>query len=233
MFSIKRFAILIIIAVITSATAAAQQREMTAVESYLQESIEVMVIRETARGNTREQKLLSLKYIEEVVARDKENTNDEIRQTLDYLSREGRRSVARERGRVVNNFPEIRMQSAILLGQIGTEEARKTLIDIIQFENEPMVIQAAVRSLGNIGTNENNETVATIAWVFERFNNLNPDNLMADAVLEAFEKIAKQNDGINSPAAVRTLMRISEGHYITPIKTRARDLIAELRSYGK
>ena len=231
MFSFKRFSILIIIAVAVTAAVFAQQREMTVEESYLQESIELMIIRETARSNTREQKLLSLEYIGEAIERG--NTNDEIRQTLDFLSREGRRTVARERGRVMNNFPDVRRQSAKYLGVIGTEEARKSLIEIIQFENEPMVIQEAIKSLGDIGTNENNESVATIAWVFRKFDNLNPDNLIALATIDAFEKIAKQNNGINSPEAIRTLIIISEGHYITPVKVRARQVLAELRSYGR
>jgi len=230
-FNLKRSFILIIAAVIITAAVTAQSREMTVEESYLQESIELMIIRETARSNTREQKMISLQYIGEAIERG--NTNDEIRQTLDFLSREGRISVARESGRVVNNFPDVRRQSARYLGMVGTEEARLSLISILQFENEPMVIQEAIKSLGDIGTNENNETVAHIAWVMERNINMNPDNLMALAAIDAFAKIAKQNNGLNSPEAIRILIRISEGHYITPVKERARQVIAEIRSYGR
>jgi len=234
MFSFKRLSILIIAAVIITATAAAQsgtRREMTVEESYLQESIELMIIRETARGNTRESKMIALDYIGEAIERG--NTNDEIRQTLEFLSMEGTRSVARESGRVMNNFPEIRRQAARYLGQVGTEEARQSLILILQSENEPMVIQEAIKSLGDIGSNENNETVAHIAWIMDRNTNLNPDNLMAIATIDAFEKIAKQNNGLTSPEAIQTLMRIMDGHYIRPVKERARQVIASLRSYGR
>lgn len=234
MFSFKRFFILIIAVVICVSTVWAQAgggREMTVEESYLQESIELMIIRETARAQSREQKLIALEYIGDAIERG--NTSDEIRQTLDFLSREGRRTVAREGGRVVNNFPDVRRQSAKYLGMIGTEEARQTLLEVLQFENEPMVLQEAIKSLGDIGTNENNETVAHIAWVMARFDNLNPDNIMAIAAIDAFEKIARKNDGITSPQAVQTLIRIAEGNYITPVKERARQLIAELRTYGR
>jgi len=235
MLSLKRVFILLVTAVIIVSTAAAQNNsrsEMSVEESYLRESIELMVIRETARAYTREQKLIALEYIGEAL--DHGNTNDEIRQTLDYLSREGRASTARENGRIVNNFPDVRRQSAKYLGQIGTEEARKTLIEVISFENEPLVIQEAIKSLGDIGSNPNNETVMHISWVMNRYTNtLGPDNLMALATIDAFEKIAKKNNGFNSPEALRTLILISEGIYVTPVRERAKQLIADLRTYGK
>lgn len=231
MFSFKRVSILIIAAAITVSVAAAQSsNDMTPEESYLQESIEIMIIRETARASTREQKFLALEYIGDAIERG--STNDEIRQTLEFLSREGRRTLAMENGRVVNNFPDVRRQSAKFLGQMGTEEARRTLLEILQFENEPMVLQEAIKSLGDIGTIDNNDSLVIISWVVSRFDNLNPDNLMALATIDAFEKIARRNNGLNSPEAIATLARISEGNYITPVKERARMLLSELRTYG-
>jgi HEAT repeat protein len=205
--------------------------EMSVEESYLQNTMELMIIRETARATNRESKLIALDYIGDAIERG--NTSDDIRQTLEFLSREGRRTVARENGRVMNNFPDVRRQAARYLGQIGTEEARDALLEICQFENEPMLLQEAIKSLGDIGLNDNNETIANIAWVMRRFDTLNPDNLMAIATIDAFEKIARKNGGISSPEAIQTLIRISEGQYIRPVQERARQLIAELRSYGR
>ncbi|MCL2209682.1 MAG: HEAT repeat domain-containing protein [Treponema sp.] len=231
MFTLRRFLVLLTVSVILISNVPAQSNpSMTIEESYLQESIELMIIRETARASSREQKFIALEYISDAINRG--NKSDDIRLTLDFLSREGRRSVARENNRVVNNFPDVRRQSARYLGQLGTEEARRSLLDICQFENEPMVLQEAIKSLGDIGSNENNETVVIISWAFSKFDNLNPDNLMAIATIDAFEKIAQRNNGISSPEAIRTLVRISEGHYITPVKDRAKSLLAELRGYG-
>jgi len=231
MLSFKRFFILMTaVAAAVSIAAAQSNNEMTVEESYLQESIELMIIRETARASSREQKFIALEYIGYAI--DRGNKSDDIRQTLDFLSREGRRSVAMENGRVVNNFPDVRRQSAKYLGQIGSEEARKTLLEICQFENEPMVLQEAIKALGDIGVNDNNDTLTTISWVFSRYNNLNPDNLMALATIDAIDKIARKYNGINSQEAVRTLRIITEGHYITPVKERAMQLISDLRKYG-
>ena len=232
MFLFKRFSILIAAAVLIVSTAAAQnnQREMSVEESYLQESMEMMIIRETARAYSREQKLISLEYISDAIERG--STNDEIRQTLEFLSREGRMIQARTNGRLDNNFPDVRRQAAKYLGLLGTEEAHRSLLDICRYENEPLVIQEAIKSLGDIGTNENGETVAHISYIFMRFDGTNPDNLMAIATIDAFEKIARANDGLNSQEAIRVLGRITEGQYINPVKERARLLLAELRSYG-
>ena len=230
----KRFLILTVMVFLAVFTAAAQSntnRERTIEESYLQETIENMIIRETARTESREQKLIALEYINEAINRG--NTSDEIRETLEFLSNEGTRSVARENGRVVNNFPDIRRQSAKYLGQIGTKEAKDALIVICQFENEPMVLQEAIKSLGDIGLNDNNETINNITWVVGRFNTLNPDNLLAISTIDAFEKIAKKNNGINSTEAVQLLLRISEGPYLKPVQERARQLLADLRNIGK
>jgi len=231
MFTFKRLSILIILAVVMTIAAAAQQRELTVEESYLQESIEIMIIRETARSSTREQKMISLSYIKDAL--DRGSTNDEIRQTLEYLSMEGRRTVVRERGRIMNNFPDIRQQAVRYLGQVGTEDARKSLILVLQSENEPAVLQEAMKALGNIGTNENNETVTHIAWVMDNNINSNPDNLLALAAIDAFEKIGRKNNGLNAPEAIQTLLRISDGSFIKPVRDRARQLLADLRSYGR
>jgi HEAT repeat protein len=233
MFSLKRFFVLVITAVIAVSAVSAQtksEKEMTVEESYLKESIELMIIRETARAESREQKMIALEYIKDAIGRG--NKNDDIRQTLEYLSREGRMTVSRENGRVTNNFPDVRRQAAKYLGQVGTEEAQKSLMEIMRFENEPMVIQEAIKSLGDIGLNDNNETVAHIAWIVRKFDSTNPDNLMAIATIDAFEKIAKKNDGLKSPEAIQILARISEGQYVTPVRERARQLLADLRSYG-
>lgn len=204
--------------------------EMSVEESYLQQSIELMIIREQSRADSRDMKLVALEYIGEAIANG--NTSDEIRQTLEYLALEGTVNQARENGRLVNNYPDVRVRAAAYLGDIGTEEAKDTLIKILLADPEPMVLTEAVKSLGNIGLNEGEQTVEAIAWVVTRFDVLNPDNLLALSALDAFEKIAAANNGIRDPAAVRTIIRIAEGPYINPVRNRARRLLNTMRQYS-
>ena len=231
MLSFKRFFILFFAAVLITVSVSAQQTQ-TVQESYLRESIEVMIIRETARTNSRASKEIALEYIGEALSRG--NTNDEIRQTLEYLSSEGTRNVMQENRRNVNNYPEIRRQAAKYLGQIGTEQARKNLIDVLLVEKEPTVIQEAIKSLGDIGTNANDETVTQIVIAFNSIHNTNPDNLVALSTIDAIDKIVK-NTGRLPANGMEALTKIADRNsaYPTVIREKARLVIANMRTYGR
>ncbi|MDR1373919.1 MAG: HEAT repeat domain-containing protein [Treponema sp.] len=205
-------------------------RELSVEESYLQESVELMIIRESSRESNRDQKMIALDYIGKAIERG--NTGEEVRSALEFLSMEGVMSKAREAGRLVNNYPDVRREAAKYLGDLGTSEAKDTLIKICIADPEPMVLQEAVKSLGKIGINDNGETVAAIAWIVTRFDVLNPDNLLALSAIDAFEKIAARNNGIKDPNAVRMLIRISGGHYIRPVQERAKQVLEELIKYN-
>jgi hypothetical protein len=220
----------VVVMVAQSPNTGSSEREMSVEESYLQESVELMVIRETSRADTRDQKLVALEYIGEAI--DRGNNGEEIRAALEYLSMEGVMNKARENGRLVNNFPDVRRQSAKYLGDLGTPEAKNTLLKIVVADTEPMVLQEAVKSLAKIGLNDNDETVNAIAWIVTRFDVLNPDNLLALSAVDAFAALAEKNGGIKDPNAIRTLIRISEGNYIKPVQEKARAVLMDLRKYN-
>lgn len=204
--------------------------EMSVEESYLQQSIELMIIREQSRADSRDTKLVALEYIDESIASG--NTSEEIRQALEYLALEGTVRQTWENGRLVNNYPDVRAKAAVYLGELGTEEAKDTLIKVLLADPEPMVLTEAVKSLGKIGNDEEDQIIQTISWVVTRFDVLNPDNLLALSALEAFAKLAEANGGIKDPAVVRTIIRISEGSYIRPVKNKAKELLGTLRKYS-
>jgi hypothetical protein len=213
------------------AAPAATTQEMSVEESYLQESIENMIIREQSVAIGRDMKLVALEYIGEAIGHG--NTSDDVRNALEYLALEGLTNQTRENGRMINNFPDVRARAVTYLGEVGTPEAKNALLKVMLADPEPMVLTEAVKSLAKIGLNENEETANTISWVVTRFDVLNPDNLLALSALEAFETLAEKNGGLKDPSALRTIMRIADGRYITPVKDRARQLIFDLRQYNK
>jgi len=232
----KRFLILGLVFIAASVSVMGQSsrmssgnQEMTVEQSYLQESIELMIIREQSRAESRDMKLVALEYIKDAI--DRGNTSDEIRSSLEYLGLEGVLNTTRENGRVVNNFPDVRKQAATYLGLLGTPEAKDTLKRMVNGDNEPMVIAEAIRSLGVIGLNDNNESTTVISWAVRRFHYLNPDNYMASLALDAYERIADSNGGLKDPDAYRTMQLIAEGPYITPVRNRAISLMGQLRNY--
>jgi len=231
---VKRFLILIIVALITVPAIMGQSgnsnSEMSVEEAYLQEAVEMMIIRETARTDSREQKLIALEYIGHALERG--SSNDEIRATLEFLSLEGTQNQVRERGRLMNDYPEVRRQAARHLGTMGTAEAKAALIRICTTEAEPMVLQEAIKSLGMIGTNENDDAVSAIVWVANKFNYYAaPDNLLALAAVDSLDKLAKNNNGIRDPGAIQLLIRIAEGSYAPPVRERARQTLIDMRRY--
>jgi HEAT repeat protein len=203
-------------------------REMSVEESYRQESVELMIIREQSRAESLEMKLIALEYIKEAI--NKGNTGVEIQSALEYLSMEGVLNKSIENGRVTNNYPEVRLRAAAYLGDLGTPEAKNTLIKLLYIDKEPMVLQEAIKSLGRIGMNDNNETLDAISGAVDRKNNLNqPDNLLAFSALEAYSKIAQANGGIKDPMVVQTIIRIAEGNYTPTVRNRAKQVLADLR----
>jgi len=225
---LKRFFTLIITAclVIPSVMGQSNDSEMSIEESYLQEAIEMMIIRETSRSDSLDQKMLALEHIGSAIERG--STNEEIRTTLEYLALEGTQNKARMSGRLVNNHPTIRRQAAKYLGDLGTKEAKEALLKICSSEDEKMVLQEAVKSLGTIGLNENDDVVNTIVWVMNKdANSETPDNILAVAAIETIEKLAKQSKNAD-PNAIQVIARIMGGSYANPVKQKARQALVTL-----
>ncbi|MDR3145685.1 MAG: HEAT repeat domain-containing protein [Treponema sp.] len=227
----KRFLLVLIIMFGAAALVAAQDsgsdRELSVEESYLQESIELMMIREQSRADSRDMKLVALEYIGDAIGRG--NTGPEVQSALEYLSMEGVLNKTRENGRLVNNYPDVRTRAATYLGELKTPEAKKTLIKMVLADPEPMVLTEAIKSLGRIGLNDNDDTISAISWVVTRFDVLNPDNLLALSALEAYEKLAEAGGGIKDPNVIRTIIRIAEGPYIRPVQERAKQVLMNMR----
>jgi ABC-type transport system substrate-binding protein len=204
-------------------------QEMSVEESYLQQSVELMIIREQSRAESRDMKLVALEYIGDAI--DRGNTGEEVRAALEYLGLEGILNKTRENGRIINNYPDVRAKAATYLGELGTPEAKNTLVKICLADNEPMVITEAVKSLAKIGLNDNGETVDAITWVVKRYNVLNPDNLLALSAIEAYEKLAESSGRIDTEA-IQTITDIATGPYIRPVQNRALQALDTLRQYS-
>lgn len=203
--------------------------EQTVEEAYLQQSLEGMIIREQAYADSKDMKLLALRYIKQAV--DEGRATLEIQQALEYLVTEGTMNQVRSGGYgiVLNNFPDVRREAALILGEFKTPEAKETLIRVALAENEPMVIAAALRSLGTIGIVDNDDVTQTIAFIVNRWDVLMPDNMLAFESLVALEALADQHNGLKDSAAIRSIMRIADGNYITPVRQKARELLDKLR----
>jgi HEAT repeat protein len=225
---LKRYFALLITAffALSSVMGQSTDSETSIEESYLQEAIQMMIIRETSRSDSLDQKLIALEHIRNAI--DRGSTNEELRLTLEYLSLEGTQNKARMGNRLLNNYPSVRREAAKYLGDIGTKEAKNALLKICTSDNEPMVLQEAIKSLGTIGMNDNDDVINTIVFIMNKdTNSENPDNILAVAAIDTIEKLAKQNKTAD-PNAIQIIARIMGGPYATPVKQRARQALVTL-----
>jgi HEAT repeat protein len=209
----------------------APQKEITIEELFLQ-SVEFQILREKAFSGDYDVKMSTLDDLEKKVSDGSYKGNDQqIEFVLEYLALEGSARTTREAGRLVNNFPEVRRRAANMLGRVGSEEAKNALIRVLLIDEEPFVKAEAAYGLGMIGKNDNNEVVQALAFTYNREDPSKPDNNFGYAMCLAIEKLAmKTSGGIKDPTAYQILVKIAQGNYLRTVKTKALQVLDELRS---
>ncbi len=197
----------------------------TSVENEYLNDVDGDIIMSLANSDELDNKLVALQYLQNAI--EDGNTSDTVIQALDQLAGEGLTTQSRTKGRVINNFPEIRRQACLLLAKVPTEHSKNTLVSIALADNEPMVMAAAVQSLGVIGINDNDEVVDAIAFANRKNQVLNPTSSLALEVLNAFEALADVTE--NKKTMIDAIARIStDYHYVTPVRQKAYKLLKQL-----
>jgi len=201
---------------------------MTVEEAYLN-SVEGVIIKEMATAEGRDTKQVALQYIENAINAGRKT--EDIQVALNSLASEGISSVAKENNRVMNNYPDVRMKACELLGKMGTTAAKDTLIAVMYADNEPSVIAAAVKSLGELGYNDKDEVVEMINWTARKFDIILPTSSLALEVLNAYEKIAPKVT--NKTGMIEIIIRIANNYnYVTPVRNRAYEVLKKVSESG-
>lgn len=208
------------------------ERERTVEELYL-ENIDLQILREQAFSDDRDMKLTTLDQLEELI--EEGNATEGHGLIMEFLSMEGINRRVREKGRLINYFPEVRRRAANLLGRMTGEQAKinakNALLTVLVTDDETMVMAEAAYALGMLGLNEGNEVVSALTYTHARQDPDKPDGNLAYAICLALEKIARANNGIKDPEAYRTLVRIAQGPYIKTVKRKALQTLDEMRKY--
>ena len=221
----KKLLSLALILVLAGSFLFAQEKSEVTVEEQYLSTIEGVIIKELTNSDSRDNKLVALQYISDALK--EKRISPEIQYALNTLAGEGIFNPMREDGRLANNYPDIRARAAELMAQIPTEESKDTLVKLTLGDTEPMVVTAAIRSLGEIGINTNNDVVETIVWTEKRFSTLNPTSSLALEVLNAYEKLLPFTKDTSS--LIRSISSIAANHnYVTPVRNRALELLKML-----
>jgi len=202
------------------------QTETSVEDDYLT-SVQDVIITELANSQEYDNKLVALQYLEDAVKGGKASA--EQRHALQSLAGEGITTKVRTNGRLMNNYPDIRAKACDLLANLPSEESKTTLLTIANEDNEPMVVSAAVRSLGAIGINKNDEVVTAIEFIQHKYAALNPTSSLAYDILDAYEKLAPTVQDKN--AMIQSISEIAANYrFATPVRLKALNLIKALQA---
>ena len=176
-----------------------------------------------------------LKEISEAITQG--DVGDDIYAALEYMSMEGLKNRAMERGRLQNDYPQIRASVAEQLGRIGTAKAADILIQQCRNEQNEQynVLEKTLNALGDIGLNENDKTVKAILGRVRIYNPLNPDRSVERVItpaITALDKIEKKNDGIKNQEdfkEVQTFLdRVNKGHFTRQVQDYAKKVLEDI-----
>lgn len=207
--------------------------QKTVEDVYLQSSVEVQVVRSLVAEEGRAEKVRALDYIEKMVENKKVTEKSvDVLNLLNELGTEGTLKQIRQDGRITNDYPEVRRKAAELLGQVPSEKSREILIEIAEKDPEPMVAAEAIYSLGLIGSGDSAIRVESLISEKVRHQNaINPDSNFAYAAVSAIEMLADKSKGKVNQNILSSLIKISEGNYIRPVREKAKQVLDKLTKY--
>ncbi|WP_319561368.1 HEAT repeat domain-containing protein [Marispirochaeta sp.] len=207
-----------------------RDKTATIEELYLQ-SGDIMIMREMAFLDDRDMKLMSLTMIEESIKDGSFSTGDPgAHFVLDYLSEEGISRVVRRNNRTVNYFPTVRREACRLLGELGGENSKDTLLNVLRTDDDPVVLAEATYALGVIGLDEEGEVSRAIAFALQNQDQMVPNDNFAHASLLAIQKLIEKNGSTNNRQVYSAVVQIAQnGNYIRPVKEKAYQVISLMR----
>jgi HEAT repeat protein len=215
----------------TSTAAGSSGKELTIEELFLR-SVEMQILREKAFSEDYDIKMSALDDLDKKLTDGSYKSDDQqVEFVLEYLALEGSGRVTRVEGSQVNDFPEVRRRAANMLGRLGTDSAKDALVRVLLIDQEPTVKSEAAYALGVVGKNPDNQVVQALAFAYNKEDPTRPDNNFGYAMCLAIEKLSQKTPGgIKDPAAYQTLVKIAQGNYLRTVKTKALQVLDELKS---
>jgi HEAT repeat protein len=209
----------------------AQEEGLTVEEAYLKSAKKVQRLKIMAGQEDYDAKLMALQDLERLIEDNNYNGSEEaVIEVLGDLGREGTGRIYMEQGTQKNNFPDVRTKAVRLLGEIGGEESRRAITDILGQENEPMVMSEAVVALAKIGPDENGITLQVMASTMNSQTALNRDNNFAYAYCNAIEIMLDNGYELTDEYLIDELIKITNDRngYASNVQKRAMEVFRSI-----
>jgi len=211
----------------------AQSDSKSVEDEYLTGTVELQIIREYRSGNSLQSKETALDFADSYI--ELGNKGKGISDELTYIALEGTKNRLSSSGRLANNYPQIRARAVGLLAKIGTEEARRAIIDVMKADNEPNVVYAAMTALAEIGGENLSQSAAEASMVFNRIDaKVLPDNRVALGLLILCKKYIEAGGGKQRDNTILFLVqRLADSdnnHYNRWVREEAETLMKNYRA---
>ncbi len=208
-------------------------QEETIEDVYNRQAMRVAAMQAIANSQDLEHKKIALQDLEDMVnAGEVDPTDTAMMGVIKSLSAEGVTKKVIERGQLINNFPEVRREAARLMGEIGGDISRESLVEIVLTDPEPMVVAEAMVALSKVG-DSNGEVTRALTDAMRRENASSRDNNLANAYVISIKRIVEDMGKISDVAVYDELAKISDQRtgYITVVRERAFQLLRDLQQY--
>jgi outer membrane protein assembly factor BamB len=148
---------------------------------------------------------------------------------LERFSGEGVLNPVYRNKRVINDYPEVRAEAADLLGMIGSTSSRHVLVQGIGTEMDTFALAAEIAALGSLASDSDGSSSRAIAGAVSLAGMFPPDFRVAAAAVDALDRIAAYEGGMEEPAAIAALFAIYRGEFPQQIRARALSVLRRTR----
>ncbi|NNM67913.1 MAG: hypothetical protein HKM06_07880 [Spirochaetales bacterium] len=141
------------------------------------------------------------------------------------IARSGVTDVRLDNGRIVNDWPDLRLRAYRVLAQTATPEDRNELMDLVEREYEEPDQNEGVLALAHSGLDPDGE----LTQLLERLRQKHPgDQDLAQALLEAAQRIWTVN-GPDAPSNLASLVNsLYQGNYPRVLRVQAEKLFQKM-----
>lgn len=180
-------------------TAQDKDEELTVEEAWLKSTAKVRKIKALAGSEDYGLKYEALVRLDQMITDGEvSGSNEDVVELLQDLGQEGTGRIYVEQGTVKNDFNLIRRYSVELLGEMGGEESRRAVTNILAQESEPMVMSEAIMALAKIGPDDKGITYELMASTMHSQTAMNRDPNFAYTYALAIELMYENGHDVTS-----------------------------------
>ncbi len=118
-----------------------------------------------------------------------------------------------------------RSQAAVILGEMGSEEARSILLENLKTEKNSSVVSGILYGIAALGPEKGRETFETVSFIIHSSKNYSPIHRAACSVLYS---MAKNSPGDTASEAMKILFEYTKDPYDNSIKKYAKQMLENL-----